>query len=422
VKTQRPVSEWSGAAQTFLRSSEKKQKEREEERMPSCFTFSLFFQTLATQIGFSHSYISESKLQFGESWSKKFCNWQNKISFPEKTGTTSPNVIIGMATGSSYTFDKLVPFCKSARSSGFHGSVILGVTKLAGRNEKKRKKMFEKFNITGVYLTGLKGNEWGQSTCRYHAYLKIIRHFASEGDSILISDVRDVFFQADPFTSFPAGAVNFLNTTTSLLLFSEGLNDITEQQAILRNTRANFRWILNIYGHTKAKLIAGNAVLCSGTTIGTRSGMLYYTRAMLYEAYLCIARNPKKVDGKRGHVCAGGADQGFHNYLFWNNMLNASVVLLNAEGPVYTIGVFRGKPVRSLNFERNIEGDVISPSQRGVQYVVPVIHQWDRHADLLKHVFDKFDLVSEGVSKQTFSSHLLEGSFSSKVTKTSRGL
>jgi len=120
-------------AQTFLRSSEKKQKEREEERMTSCFTLSLFFQTLATQIGFSHSYISESKLQFGESWSKKFCNWQNKISFPEKTGTTSPNVIIGMATGSSYTFDKLVPFCKSARSSGFHGSVIPTCPRSAGK-------------------------------------------------------------------------------------------------------------------------------------------------------------------------------------------------------------------------------------------------------------------------------------------------
>jgi hypothetical protein len=74
--------------------------------------------------------------------------------------------------------------------------------------------------------------------------------------------------------------------------------------------------------------------------------MFYYTRAMLYEAYLCLARNPKKYDGKRGHVCSGGADQGFHNYLFWNNMLNASVALLNAEGPVYTIGVFRGKPVQ----------------------------------------------------------------------------
>lgn len=394
--------------------------ERVIERMISLYTLPLLFQILVTQLIFAQSVISEGKLRFGESWSKKFCNWKD-ISLPEKPGTHLPNLIIGMATGSSYTFDKLVPFCKSARLSGYHGSVILGVTKLAGQKEKKRKKMFENYNITWVYLTGLKGNEWGQSTCRYYAYLKIIRHFACETDSILISDVRDVFFQADPFISSPSGAVNFLNTTTSLLLFSEGLNDITRQQALLRNTRANYRWIVNIYGHKKSKLISGNAVLCSGTTIGTRSGMFYYTRAMLYEAYLCLARNPKKYDGKRGHVCSGGADQGFHNYLFWNNMLNASVALLNAEGPVYTIGVFRGKPVRSIDFERNTEGDVISPSQRGVQYLVPVIHQWDRHTDLLEHVFKKFDLVSEGVSKRAFSSHLLDGGFSGKASKTARG-
>ncbi|CAL6334011.1 unknown protein [Bathycoccus prasinos] len=376
---------------------------------------------LLTRLIFSNCAVSDSNLRVGESWSKRFCNW-NKITLPEKTEVDFPNLIVGMATGSSYTFDKLVPFCKSARLAGFRGAIIIGITQLQGFHERKRKKVFDKFNITGVYLNGLKGDEWGQSTCRYHAYLKLILHFASESDSILVSDVRDVFFQAEPFLSVPFGAANFLNTSAQVLLFSEGLNDITIHKATLRNTRVNFRWILNIYGPKKSNLIASNTVLCSGTTIGSKSGMLYYTRAMLYEAYQCLRRNPKKVDGKRGHVCSGGADQGFHNYLFWNNMLNASVALCNAAGPVYTIGVFRGKPVRSLNFERNTDGEVISPSERGVQHPVPVIHQWDRHAELLEHVFQKFDLLSEGVSVRTLSSHLLDGSFSGKVRKKSRGL
>ena len=145
--------------------------------------------------------------------------------------------------------------------------------------------------------------------------------------------------------------------------------------------------------------------------------MIFYTRAMLYEAYLCLRRHPNKFDGKRGHVCSGGADQGFHNYLFWNNKFNASVALLNAEGPVYTVGIFRGKPVRSLDFDRNTDGDVITPPQRGPQYVVPVIHQWDRHYDLLDHVFKKFELAAEGVAKKTYSAHLLDGSFSAKASK-----
>ena len=105
-----------------------------------------------------------------------------------------------------------------------------------------------------------------------------------------------------------------------------------------------------------------------------------------------------------------------------NFKLNASVALLNGAGPVYTIGIFRGKPVRSLNFDQNIFGDVISPLERGPQHVVPVIHQWDRHVDLLNHVFKKFELVSEGVSMRTFSSNLLEGGFSGKHPKRSRGV
>ena len=373
------------------------------------------------QIIISNCTISQRNLHLGESWSEKFCNW-NKITLPKKSNELFSNIILGMATGSSYTFDKLVPFCKSARLSGFNGAIYIGLSKLTGHKERKRKKMFQKFNITGVYLNGLRGNEWGQSICRYHAYLKLILHFSSENGFILVSDVRDVFFQADPFTSAPFGAANFLNSSTKLLLFSEGLNDITERRATLRSVKLNFRWIVNIYGYDKAKIIGDNDVLCSGTTIGTKSGMLYYTRAMLYEAYRCLRRNVKKRDGKRGHVCSGGADQGFHNYLFWNNMLNASIALLNAGGPVYTIGIFRGKPVRSLNFDRNSIGDVISPAKRGVQHPVPIIHQWDRHQDLFDYVFQKFDLLSEGVSMRTLSSHLLDGGFSGRAPKNSRGL
>ncbi len=383
---------------------------------------SLFaFVFLSINIARVLSGIPEAKLRFGSTWGERFCSG-GQISLPTTLVSEYPNVIIGMATGPSYTSDKVIPFCKSARSSGFRGKVVIGVSKLKGRGEKKRAHMFEKFNITAVHLESLKGAEWGQSICRYYAYLLLILSHASESDTVLLSDVRDVFFQDDPFLSYPFGSVNFINSTTQLLLFSEGLNDISRKQATLRNTKGNFRWIKNIYGYKISNLFGDNPVLCSGTTMGTKSGMVYYTRAMLYEAHLCLRRNANKFDGKRGHVCSGGADQGFHNYLYWNNKLNASVALLNAAGPVYTIGVFRDKPVRSLNFERNALGDVISPRERGLQSPVPVIHQWDRHSDLLEHVFTRFNLSSEGVSKGIFSSHLLDGSFSGKVPRNVRGM
>ena len=250
--------------------------------------------------------------------------------------------------------------------------------------------------------------------------MALVEAFASEKDHILVSDVRDVFFQDDPFLSFAFGSENFLRSGTNLLLFSEGLNDILEGNATLRNTRVNFLWLANIYGVKQAKKLGGNAVLCSGTTIGTKSGMLYYTRAMLYEGYLCLKRNHNKIDVGRGHVCSGGADQGFHNFLFWNNLLLGAEMMHNAAGPVYTVGIFRGKPVRYADFDRDVAGKVISPPKRGSSYPVPVIHQWDRHQDLLEYVFEEFELAKEGVDKRKFRSNLLDGGYSGKVKARKR--
>jgi len=360
---------------------------------------------------FSATPYSEKKLSQAYTWSKKFCNW--KVSLPLHSKGTNNGTIIGMATGTAYTFDKLIPFCKSIRSTGFQGEVLIGVSKLGKVQESNRKEMFHKYNITGIHLDGMKGSEWGQSICRYHAYLEFVKHYVHDNTPVLVSDVRDVFFQSNPFTSFPLGAQNFLNNSVELLLFSEGLNDISEKKATLRNTRGNLRWLRNIYG-PKSRELESKPVLCSGTTIGSKEGLYHYTRTMLYEGYCCLKRNMNKYDGKRGHVCSGGADQGFHNYVFWNKKLSNAVYMLNAAGPVYTIGIFRGKPVRSLNFARNRNGDLLSPPERGIQFLVPVIHQWDRHEDLLEHVFQKFKLESEGVSRRRFNFHLLDGSFSGK--------
>jgi hypothetical protein len=348
-------------------------------------------------------------------WSRKFCSW--RVTLPDRVETRftfAPDKIIGMALGPAYTMDKLIVFCKSIRLTGFSGEVLIGVSKLKGRAETRRKKMFDKFNISGLYLDGLKGGSWSQSICRYYAYLQIVDHFATESDVILLTDVRDVFFQKHPFHSVPFGAENFLKLGTNLLLFHEGLNDISKENVTLRNTAPNFRWLTNIYGYKKMNLIGKYPPLCSGTTIGTKVGMQLYLKAMLNQGYLCVKKNPQKYIKNRGHICSGGADQGFHNFLFWNNRLPGAVSLNNGAGPVFTIGIFRGKPVRSLNFERNKRGEVLSPLQRGSQDTVPVIHQWDRHRDLVEHVYQMFELDNEGITFQVFSSQLSKGSFTGK--------
>ena len=87
--------------------------------------------------------VSESKLHFGSVWSAKFCHWDSKkITLPVKYDSKSRNLIIGIATGPSYTFDKLAPFCKSARLSGFSGNIVIGVSKLRRNEERKRMQFY----------------------------------------------------------------------------------------------------------------------------------------------------------------------------------------------------------------------------------------------------------------------------------------
>ena len=384
------------------------------------FLLGIYASFKPLQTGSEVTHLSTGSLNSALSWSREFCRWNIFLPRKFELEYIQPNKIFGMAIGAAYTYEKLLPFCKSVRLSGFNGAVLIGISKLKGNAEKRRNKMFSKYNITGIYLDNMRGNEWGQSICRYQAYMEFTDNFAEQKEIILITDVRDVFFQEDPFDSVPFGAKNFLNSSINLLLFQEGLNDISNEVVTLSNTAPNFRWMTNIYGYKVFGAFRYKTPLCSGTTIGTKSGLQDYTRAMILEGYLCLKRNPKKFVKKRGHVCSGGADQGFHNFLFWSKRLPMGAALKNGDGPVYTVGMIRGKPARSLNFDQNHLGEVVSPVQRGPECRVPVIHQWDRHNDLIKYVYEKYDLRAEGLTEKEFLLQLSRGSFTGKASHNSR--
>jgi hypothetical protein len=50
-----------------------------------------------------------------------------------------------LLTGTSYTHDKIVPFAKSLRVSGFNGPIIIGVTAVKGKLGQKRVAMADKW-------------------------------------------------------------------------------------------------------------------------------------------------------------------------------------------------------------------------------------------------------------------------------------
>ena len=328
---------------------------------------------------------------------------------PRTYGGYSPDVVMGIGTGSSYTYDKIVPFVKSLRVAGFKGAIILGVSALKGKDEEKREAMFDAFNVTGIDMGNTKGGSWGQAVCRYAAFMEFTKTFVPEGGMVLSSDVRDVYFQGHPFEDPVLGARRWLGTKASLLLFQEGLNDIKSQRVTF-SQKNNKRWVETIYGAAELRKFYTMDVHCSGTTMGTRRGFVAYTRAMLGEAMNCLKKHPNKKD--RGvHVCQGGADQGEHNTLYYKGKLAGALSLPNAAGPVYTIGLFGNKPIRNVMFDRDDEGYVVSPKERTRVPVtrVPVVHQYDRHPALNEFVYETFALAAEGVNKKKWIGNMGHG-------------
>lgn len=176
--------------------------------------------------------------------------------------------------GSSYTFDKIVPFVKSLRMSGFKGVIIIGVSPLKGKENQKREAMFDKWNVTSIDMGNTKGGSWGQAICRYAAFMEFAKLFVPEDGMVLSSDVRDVYFQGNPFDDEVLGGRRWLGKKASLLVFQEGLNDIHGMGLTLSNQKNNKRWIETQYGAAELKKFGHMDVHCSGTTMGTQRGFV----------------------------------------------------------------------------------------------------------------------------------------------------
>ena len=111
---------------------------------------------------------------------------------------------------------------------------------------------------------------------RYFAYLQFLARHREHYDNVMLSDLRDVVFQSDPFgRPLPADIV-----------FARERRRIAEE-------RINRNWIADVYGDAAADNLRDFEVSCSGTTFGTAAGMLRYLVAMTTElASLAGSRCP----------------------------------------------------------------------------------------------------------------------------------
>jgi len=266
---------------------------------------------------------------------------------PPMTDSTDATVM-GFAVG--YDVGVFKRFVGTLRNSGFKGHIILGVapdirpdavTYLESKNVQIAKVTFTECTH-GMFDDEDKtkeatGHEKEARSCvapydklksrweRFPFLRDRLKECQECTGPVLITDVRDVFFQRDPFGSGHP-------QVQGLQVFEEHVKQRT------------LHWLAKWPIETCKGVVYNRVMLCSGTTIGTRQAMIDYLDAMEAEMKVWM-------DDKKCHFKINGDDQSIHNYLYYSGKLPFAKAIPNRMGIVNTPGV-QGSIIRQAHAKR----------------------------------------------------------------------
>ncbi|MBD2089097.1 hypothetical protein H6F67_04415 [Microcoleus sp. FACHB-1515] len=177
----------------------------------------------------------------------------------------------------------------------------------------------------------------------YQDFLKVRQNYKR----ILISDVRDVSFQA-PFFEHLGEA--------SLHLF--------EQDQIYGVAEVDTRWYQELYGSQELAKVNGKPALCLGTIMGDFQGVKTLVDSLCEDTLKCPF---------------GRVDQTVFNKLFYEGRFNGVTIQVhdNKEGPILTIS----EPHVVDHFKTDLDGVFYKENKN----LIPVIHMYDRHSETLAY-------------------------------------
>lgn len=177
----------------------------------------------------------------------------------------------------------------------------------------------------------------------YYFYKYLIRH-KNEYSYVLLSDVRDVVFQGNPFVGV---------STDKVMLFLEDKNFVLGEENV------NKQWIEQYFDAETVARIGDKNILCGGTVLGPVDALIEYLGRMV-DALMAI------IPKSSGDF---GVDQPVMNALFHQGHFDdICIAVENAKGPVYTLKLVEED---QLMFDK--DNYLLSPEGKRV----PVLHQYD---------------------------------------------
>jgi len=187
---------------------------------------------------------------------------------------------------------------------------------------------------------------------RFIAYRRYFKTVSAIYDECLLCDMRDVYFQANPFE---------VETSSQITFYEEYPHNRIDQCPY------NREWVKEAYGEKALKTWGHHTVICAGTTHLKANGILRYLDAILLQIQ---SVNPHGT----------GVDQALHNFIARNLEIEGLSIVPQAQSKVLNIGT---TPTEELTFNKeglltNTQGEVAA-----------IVHQYDRHSNLFEGLIGK---------------------------------
>lgn len=235
-----------------------------------------------------------------------------------------------------------------AYSESISGRVLAKVT----RQNVHTSRLYSKV-ISFLHRSGYSVDRWGRPLMHFMSRrFLLLNDFFKEHvfDHYLITDLRDVFLQVDPFERLQPGVVY------------SGIEPRKVAECEL-----NKSWMSQTFGEEYLIKNGHMPIVCAGVTLGDRESIGEYLKKMVDLQYTYLANIVNTL----------GPDQSIHTHILTNKQLDANVELQeNGRGFIAT-----------LHHSTLDEFDIDHKTVRNKDgQIVPILHQYDRK-DVLVEMF-----------------------------------
>lgn len=249
------------------------------------------------------------------------------------------NLVLALCT--HYKFDQIRPFVASLRNESPTAHLHLFVDHVAQPFLEIARAAGITVDNAGPYLELARYFTLEPFIARLFMYKSFLDRFADDFERTLITDLRDVIFQGDPFVpTLPASVV------------------CAAEDKTIGACQINTNWITTVFGPAMLDELSGRVIACAGTTLGTSAKMRDYLDLMCRSVAALVAN---------GHRDWPGGDQPIHNVLLWKHQ--PPFMTLDVNNQFFaTLG---HTPANEISVR---QGRIFVRDR-----MAPIVHQYDRH-------------------------------------------